>query len=96
MAIDYHEYLQFIPTVAKLPRHELLMSYDKEADVFYINFNGRQAATDSEYLEDGVIARYDGDNVIGFTITHASDHPQVRQAISTVNDAPQLGSKAIR
>jgi uncharacterized protein YuzE len=74
MAIDYREYLNLISLVEKSPQHEVSMSYDREADVFYVNFNGRQVATDSEYLDNGVIVRYHDDTIIGFTITHASNY----------------------
>lgn len=46
--------------------------YDPEADVLYINFKKPAVATDSELTDDDVIVRYDGDEVIGITILHAS------------------------
>jgi uncharacterized protein YuzE len=38
----------------------------------YINFKKPTTATDSELGDDDVIVRYEGDEVIGLTILHAS------------------------
>ncbi|HEY4597119.1 MAG TPA: DUF2283 domain-containing protein [Thermoanaerobaculia bacterium] len=48
------------------------MSYDREADVVYVNFKKPSHATDSELTDDDVILRYEGDDLIGLTILHAS------------------------
>lgn len=48
------------------------MAYDQEADVMYINFKKPGVATDSELTDDDVIIRYEGEEVIGFTVLHAS------------------------
>ena len=48
------------------------MSYDTEADVLYVNFKKPSYATDSELTDDDVIIRYEGEEVIGLTILHAS------------------------
>jgi uncharacterized protein YuzE len=48
------------------------MSYDAEADVLYVNFKRPSDATDSELTDDDVIIRYEGEEVIGLTILHAS------------------------
>jgi uncharacterized protein YuzE len=48
------------------------MSYDAEADVLYVNFKKPSEATDSELTDDDVIIRYEGEEVIGCTILHAS------------------------
>ena len=48
------------------------MSYDAEADVLYVNFKKPSDATDSELTDDDVIIRYEGEEVIGLTILHAS------------------------
>ena len=48
-------------------------SYDDEADVLYIHFGPQpRPATDSELTDDDIIVRYDGEEVIGITILHAS------------------------
>jgi uncharacterized protein YuzE len=47
-------------------------SYDAETDVLYINFKKPSRATDSELTDEDVIIRYEGEEVIGLTILHAS------------------------
>jgi uncharacterized protein YuzE len=58
--------------VLRSPHQYLLSSYDPEADVVYINFRKPAHATDSELTDDDIIVRYDGDEIIGVTILHAS------------------------
>jgi uncharacterized protein YuzE len=73
MAIaDVQEYLKLLPVVKRSPQGSLWSSYDAEADVLYINFKKPSHATDSELTDDDVIIRYEGDEIIGFTILHAS------------------------
>ena len=69
---DVHEYLKLLPVVRQTPQRVLWSSYDAEADVLYINFKKPSHATDSELTDDDVIIRYEGDEIIGFTILHAS------------------------
>ena len=47
-------------------------SYDAEADVLYINFKKPSHATDSELTENDIIIRYEGKEIIGLTVLHAS------------------------
>lgn len=70
VAID--QYLKLIPAVRHAPKKYLWSSYDAEADVLYINFKKPSHATDSELTDDDVIIRYEGEEVIGITILHAS------------------------
>jgi uncharacterized protein YuzE len=65
-------YLRFLPTVQTAPQKSLWLTYDQEADVMYINFKKPGIATDSELTDDDVIIRYEGEEVIGFTVLHAS------------------------
>jgi uncharacterized protein YuzE len=69
---NLQSYLRFLPTVKNAPQQSLWLTYDLEADVMYINFKKPSAATDSELTDDDVIVRYEGDEVIGFTVLHAS------------------------
>ena len=69
---DVREYLKLVPAVKQLPDHYLWMSYDDEADTLYVNFKKPSYATDSELTDDDVIIRYEGEQVVGFTILHAS------------------------
>ena len=73
MAIaDIQEYLRLIPAVNKAPQHALWLTYDAEADTLYVNFKKPSVATDSEMTDDDVIIRYEGEEVIGYTVLHAS------------------------
>lgn len=47
-------------------------SCDAEGDVLYLHFGEPGRATDSELTDDDLIVRYDGEEVIGLTILHAS------------------------
>jgi len=66
------KYLKLLPIVKQTPQGSLWSSYDAEADVLYINVKKPSQATDSELTDDDVIVRYEGDEIIGFTILHAS------------------------
>jgi uncharacterized protein YuzE len=73
MAIELVErYLKIIPAVRCAPQKYLWSSYDSEADVLYINFKKPCQATDSELTDDDVIIRYEGKDIVGLTILHAS------------------------
>ena len=69
---EIQEYLRLIPVVKQSPQHYLWLSYDPEADVLYINFKKPSHATDSEITDDDVIIRYEDEQIIGFTVLHAS------------------------
>lgn len=69
---NLHDYLTLIPAVRQSPGGCLWSSYDEEGDVLYVHFRQPGAATDSELTEDDIILRYDGEEVIGVTILHAS------------------------
>ncbi len=57
------------------PHKYVWSSYDSEADVLYINFKKPAVATDSELTDDDIIVRYEGDEIIGLTLLHASARP---------------------
>jgi len=69
---DIGKYLELIPQVREAPHRAVWLSYDQEADTLYVNFRKPSHATDSDVTDDDVIVRYDGDEVIGLTILHAS------------------------
>jgi len=69
---DIQEYVKLIPAVQQSPQGYLWSSYDAEADTLYINFKKPSFATDSQLTEDDVVIRYEGDEVVGMTILHAS------------------------
>lgn len=70
--IEVSDFLPLLGTLTDAPEHSLWMTYDREADVLYVNFRRPSVATDSELTDDDVIVRYDGDDVIGFTVLNVS------------------------
>lgn len=66
------EFLKIAPAVKRTPHRYLWSSYDPEADVLYINFKKPSRATDSELTDDDVVVRYEGEEVVGLTVLHAS------------------------
>ena len=69
---NIREYVKLVPAVRDAPQRYLWSSFDAEADVLYINFKKPSHATDSELTDDDIIIRYEGEEVIGLTILHAS------------------------
>ncbi len=53
--------------------------YDPEVDTLYVNFKKPSVATDSELTDDDVLIRYEGEEVIGYTILHASQWQRSEQ-----------------
>lgn len=66
------QYLNLLPNIKEAPQRSVWLTYDQEADVMYVNFRKPSIATDSELTDDDVIIRYDRDEIIGFTVLHAS------------------------
>jgi uncharacterized protein YuzE len=72
-ALDLQDYLRLLPKVQQSPEKSVWLTYDTEADVLYVNYKKPGIATDSELTDDDVIIRYDGEEVIGFTVLHVSE-----------------------
>ncbi|MDQ3256053.1 MAG: DUF2283 domain-containing protein [Acidobacteriota bacterium] len=72
VAAELERYLKLAPFVSAAPHRYLRSSYDAEADVLYINFKKPSVATDSEMTKDDIIIRYEGEEVTGLTVLHAS------------------------
>jgi uncharacterized protein YuzE len=70
--VTLQPYLRLIAAVRQSPHAYLWSSYDEEADTLYVNFKKPSYATDSELTDDDIIIRYEGDEIIGYTILHAS------------------------
>ncbi len=65
------EIFKATPHLLKLsPR--MWIDYDREADVLYLSFRRPQKATDSEMLENGILVRYRGEQIVGLTVLEAS------------------------
>ena len=58
--------------IVKLPSEHMWVDYDREADVLYISFKRPQHATDSEMLQNGILLRYKGEELVGITVLNAS------------------------
>jgi len=69
---EINEFLKLMPAVRRSPHSYLWSSYDAEADVLYINFKKPSDATDSEMTDDDILLRYEGEEVVGLTVLHAS------------------------
>jgi uncharacterized protein YuzE len=65
-------YLKLLPQLRQAPQGSVWVSYDPEADTLYVNYRKPSKATDSEITDDDIILRYDGDEIVGFTVLHAS------------------------
>ena len=67
-------YLKLVPVLNTLPKRTFQAVYDHEADVLYIDFyNPPQSSDDAELTDDDIVIRYsDKDEIVGFTILHAS------------------------
>jgi len=63
---------QLVSHFIKMPESKMLIDYDREADVLYISFKRPQDATDSEMLENGILLRYKGEELVGITVLNAS------------------------
>jgi uncharacterized protein YuzE len=66
------DYLDLVPALLRAQHRVIWSSYDADADVLYLNFNKPSVATDSELTDDDIILRYEGEELIGLTILHAS------------------------
>jgi len=72
MAINIQDFVNFIPAVKNAPQHSIWMTFDADADTLYVNFKKPSVATDSEMTDDDIIVRYEGKEIIGYTVLHAS------------------------
>jgi uncharacterized protein YuzE len=56
----------------KLPTQHIWLDYDKEADVLYMSFRKPQRATKTIEMDNDILVRKDGNNIVGLTILNAS------------------------
>ena len=71
-AVEVKKILTLVPELLEVPYSRIWTSYDKEADVLYINFKKPSHADDSELTDDDIIIRYEKGGIIGITILNAS------------------------
>lgn len=58
--------------ILKLPTPHVWLDYDREADVLYMSFRKPQRATTTVEMDDDILIRKDGKNIVGLTILNAS------------------------
>lgn len=71
-AVNLQQIRELAPQLLRLPFREIWISFDAEADVLYLNFKKPSHADDSELTDDDLIVRYEGGEVVGVTVLHAS------------------------
>jgi uncharacterized protein YuzE len=77
--IDVKKIVNLIPELQEIPYPRMWISYDKEADVLYINFKKPSHADDSILTEDDIIIRYEKNKIVGITILNASKRKNYQQ-----------------
>jgi len=70
--IEVEKILALVPGLLKVSRERMWVTYDKDADVLYINFKKPSHADDSELTEEDIIIRYEKGEVVGITVLNAS------------------------
>ena len=66
-------YLNLANATKTLPKRNVWTFYDVESDVLYINFHQPAlVADDSELTQEGILIRYQNDEIIGLTILNVS------------------------
>ncbi len=70
--IEVKKVLDLVPELLEVPYSRIWTSYDKEADVLYLNFKKPRHADDSELTDDDLIIRYEKGEIIGITVLNAS------------------------
>jgi uncharacterized protein YuzE len=63
---------QAVPLLIDFPVRRFWVDYDKEADVLYISLQRPQKATNTRMTDDGMLFRYQGDQLVGVTVLDAS------------------------
>lgn len=58
--------------IIKLPAEHIWVDYDKEADVLYLSFRKPQRANKTIEINEDVLIRKDGEEIVGITILNAS------------------------
>ena len=58
--------------LAQLPKANMRLANDEEADVLYVHFEDMTPSSHSEMPDDGIILAYKGSRLVGVTILEAS------------------------
>ena len=69
---------------AALSLRKVYVSYDEEADVLYLSFGEPQEAEDTVEVEEGIIYRLKGKEVVGITIVGLKNRakPSIKQKLN--------------
>jgi uncharacterized protein YuzE len=70
--LEVERVLTMAPHILGLSHRSLWTRYDRSADVLYVNFKRPSRADDSEITDEDIVVRYEGSQVVGVTILHAS------------------------
>jgi len=71
-AIEIEKMLTLVPQLLEIPHNRIWTTYDKDADVLYVNFKKPSHADDSKITDDDIIVRYEAGQIVGITILNAS------------------------
>jgi len=71
-AIEIERMLTLVPQLLEIPHSRIWTTYDKDADVLYVNFKKPSHADDSKITDDDIIVRYEAGQIVGITILNAS------------------------
>lgn len=71
-AIEVKRMLTLVPQLLEIPHDRIWTTYDKAADVLYVNFKKPSHADDSEITDDDIIVRYEAGQIVGITVLNAS------------------------
>ncbi len=63
---------QAVPLLIDFPVRRFWVDYDKEADVLYISLQRPQKATNTKTTDEGMLLRYQGEQLVGVTVLDAS------------------------
>jgi uncharacterized protein YuzE len=63
---------QAVPLLIDFPARRFWVDYDKEVDVLYISLQRPQKATNTRMTDDGILLRYQGEQLVGVTVLDAS------------------------
>ncbi|HUS73490.1 MAG TPA: DUF2283 domain-containing protein [Sedimentisphaerales bacterium] len=71
-AIEIERMLTIVPQLLEIPHSRIWTTYDRDADVLYVNFKKPSHADDSQLTDDDIIVRYEEGQIVGITILNAS------------------------
>jgi len=84
---------RFEMMLRKLPAQHMWLDYDKEADVLYVSFRKPQRDAEAVELDDDILVRKDGTEIVGLTIVNASSE-QTRPTGESATATRQIAGAA--